>query len=1058
MHNAQGALEYLLILGSAVLIGGIILALLTSSAVPTETSVKESIIDSLCSAFSSQEKCETGDPDGETSSCRPGDCVWENTKCAGSSERTETCFGGQEKGALCTEGQEQFCFLQKGVCEGAEETCFSGTWPGCDFETYEAWALSQGNVAETDETICDDEKDNDCDGRIDCGGKCISGSETDCLDGKDNDKDCFSDCVDIDCAPALGCESQECTDSDSDGYGLKGTNTINCSGSRTEYDCDDEDFLRNPGNSEICDNEIDDDCDGKPDCNDYDCIGNEACPVVECGVWTTRCCDEDEDNFGPVGTNIKPCSGIPEGHDCDDSNPFLNPAATEVCNDYIDNDCDLLEDCEDEDCSLNAFCETACNNHEKDNDETGIDCGGSCILGTETQCSNGIDDDKDCIFDCEDADCTGHSECLEIECVDSDSDGFGAYETNLQNCSGSPVYYDCDETNGNVFPFASENCANEIDDDCDGKIDCRDSDCAEFTACLCFNGIQDSGETRTDCGGSCAATCISTVSHPFYEITSPNILESEGMNWNADTEEGWIVTGVEYDAEISRTADGSGSFKLIPVEEGADARRAYTSERIPVEAGKVYSVSFYMMSDFPFDGTGLSYPALHPLVQFRNSDGSFSRNDSTHASVSRQGSWEEIVMFIYPKGDESFVRIHVIRTVPDSSNYPVPQFGNIWVDDFYLGEGIGFREPSYHPRDGFSGPKIRIDSLGNYELFEDGKWNPFFPFGIYADSSVPMQTYSDLGFNLNHWSGSRLDEAAEAVSEYNPKGMYSMLDISSYLYYSIPDTYKDFETIGSRIDSIQSSEYYGHFLGYYWDNESIDYEGPFEVINFIKSKDSGHPVYTLKGQMFQARALKNIVDVVGNCITPGVDSPSTGGWRLFSFDNIQETKLPMGIGIVTGCNDMKRREAEGLRVDFYTAIIKGARAVSYYRDPICNSGGKHIWETSLGSEVGVLRKEMEQLLPLIRENHWTGWSASSSSLDIVFGTRDNGKEGFIFAANPNESAITTSFAISGLDSVYIPSHAEDFFTDETVAEISGNSFTVTIPAYGTAVYRLVRPA
>lgn len=48
--------------------------------------------------------------------------------------------------------------------------------------------------------------------------------------------------------------------------------------------------------------------------------------------------------------------------------------------------------------------------------------------------------------------------------VDSDGDG---YDENA----------DCNDTNPNVNPGAPENCANGIDDDCDGFIDAADTDC-----------------------------------------------------------------------------------------------------------------------------------------------------------------------------------------------------------------------------------------------------------------------------------------------------------------------------------------------------------------------------------------------------------------------------------------------------------------------------------------------------------------------------------------------------------------------------------------------------
>jgi len=49
---------------------------------------------------------------------------------------------------------------------------------------------------------------------------------------------------------------------------------------------------------------------------------------------------------------------------------------------------------------------------------------------------------------------------------------------------------------------AAENCANGVDDDGDGAIDCADPDCASDPACLaedCSNGVDDDGDGAIDC-------------------------------------------------------------------------------------------------------------------------------------------------------------------------------------------------------------------------------------------------------------------------------------------------------------------------------------------------------------------------------------------------------------------------------------------------------------------------------------------------------------------------------------------------------------------------------
>jgi len=55
-------------------------------------------------------------------------------------------------------------------------------------------------------------------------------------------------------------------------------------------------------------------------------------------------------------------------------------------------------------------------------------------------------------------------------CTDEDEDGYS-----IEGGVCGPI--DCDDTDGNVYPGAPENCENGFDDDCDLLVDCDDPDC-----------------------------------------------------------------------------------------------------------------------------------------------------------------------------------------------------------------------------------------------------------------------------------------------------------------------------------------------------------------------------------------------------------------------------------------------------------------------------------------------------------------------------------------------------------------------------------------------------
>jgi len=60
------------------------------------------------------------------------------------------------------------------------------------------------------------------------------------------------------------------------------------------------------------------------------------------------------------------------------------------------------------------------------------------------------------------------------DCIDTDHDGYGNPAS--EACTYSEE--DCHDANPDVNPAATENCTNDVDDDCDGLADAADPDCA----------------------------------------------------------------------------------------------------------------------------------------------------------------------------------------------------------------------------------------------------------------------------------------------------------------------------------------------------------------------------------------------------------------------------------------------------------------------------------------------------------------------------------------------------------------------------------------------------
>ena len=179
--------------------------------------------------------------------------------------------------------------------------------------------------------------------------------------------------------------------------------------------------------------------------------------------------------------------GFEAAQECDDSDPAINPDATEVC-DGVDNDCDGLIDDDDPswdpgsggsyhlDADADGFGDAA---HTADacdlpdgyvEDATDCDDGDPDVHPGATEHCDGVDEDCDGEVDEEAVD---SSELF----TDADDDGWGVGEKVLEACGPLPglasQHGDCDDEDASVYPGAVEELYDGIDQDCDGYDGCE---------------------------------------------------------------------------------------------------------------------------------------------------------------------------------------------------------------------------------------------------------------------------------------------------------------------------------------------------------------------------------------------------------------------------------------------------------------------------------------------------------------------------------------------------------------------------------------------------------
>lgn len=456
---------------------------------------------------------------------------------------------------------------------------------------------------------------------------------------------------------------------------------------------------------------------------------------------------------------------------------------------------------------------------------------------------------------------------------------------------------------------------------------------------------------------------IECTTRPHYQrdvqinpnlIANGNFSSPSGWDYFSITSNGPISSNEMYNTTESYDAN-TGSI-LIDRVNSEVLRQTFS---VPGEG--IYTFSCKMKAENICPG-----PIVQLQISFLNGAGSstgtsFAMSELDDPNTAMDEGWQESTAFINVPAGTTSCRVQMRKHIPTEGNATY----KVYIDDVYFGAKRSFDNKGNTAghevcRKTFESSEIKIDALGNMEIYESGTWYPFFVFGMagetggtgpndnYSSCSNRLSLYKNAGFNTLTRITSR--EQLECVVNQGMWGCYSLGPFVNDQNGNTPNN-----QMLAKLNSIfgqgtAEADLNDNLLYYYFDLETDDYRWWSPLANNIEAVQNleialygerVHPQYILNGTFGIARQYNNqhlldnntpdafgtdyqyenmLGDITGTYIVGKPDNSSTDFFKV--LDNLEDQQMPPVIAQIN-VNDMS------VRARLFGAIAHGAKGLNY---------------------------------------------------------------------------------------------------------------------------------